>query len=536
MSIKERKLLEQLKSYIGNNAKRLALQGLIVLIYCSFWPVLYQGDRTTEMLFFVFLCLSGINVGIVFFRMSIWILQWRKVRKEIRRSKAMPDEESEEKRYERLVGQVPSGNKVLATAAIISLIVILPVMLLFISGYWQNTWPSPKRISSGRYARGKTSQRTKDKSSEDSHAGEENITYVRRSLAAGSEKTYADIPSYNSAEEWMTNRTIPAQVLYEDETFRLEIEECTFRDGDLIIPAVFTNNSDHTVSAATMSRSLYVNDIIKSAYVIYSYELGDNVMPGKQKKTEIKLSEDEIFPFDPYLEKIEFRMNVWDGKDYSPKPENLYLETEPIIIRTEPSVQEEQEGRKDEAFDVVMSPGMKVLYENEDVRIIRTGVDEHLTYEDGKLGSRYSLDGGRSTYWKFLVENRTRNDLVIDHRTCTINGEKALSDRLGKDWLEVDDPEPGLLDEDNRVEINRMPKVVSAGRRKTFFYRLERNAEEHLQADSDGKEQTSSGSCHVRLESWPLEEIRSGYAGYTVHYTDHAGQEQSIRIEDSFTR
>ena len=53
---------------------------------------------------------------------------------------------------------------------------------------------------------------------------------------------------------------------------------------------------------------------------------------------------------------------------------------------------------------------------------------------------------------------------------------------------------------------------------------------------SDGKEQTSSGSGHVRLESWPLEEIRSGYAGYTVHYTDHAGQEQSIRIEDSFTR
>lgn len=375
--------------------------------------------------------------------------------------------------------------------------------------------------------------------------------------AADGDDIFVEIPLRQSAEEWMKGRTIPAQVLYEDEDYRLEVTDYEFTSyGGMTLHTLFTNNTKNEVSAHTPD-SVFANDTLRTPYIIYSTSFGRNVY--SQSRDKINLSPYEIFWFDPYLEKLEFSLEVYDPED-SKKP--AYLVTDPIVLYTEPAVSQDETAGEEEnidgentlgeansgdgtssmggtntvsvensgggensvsgensGFEIVTYPSMKTLYESDEIRVIRTGIYEYLEYKNGIPEE----DNERNPRWEFLVENRTGHDVIIDHRSCEVNGQKALSHLKDEDYVEVDDPEEGLIDEDYYVEENRLPKVIPAGMRRTFNCSLNRPAV------------SSDGNSSEKTEPWPLEEITSGSAAFTMHYTDGNGEAQSVRIEDAFT-
>ena len=351
--------------------------------------------------------------------------------------------------------------------------------------------------------------------------------YVYHRVTEDPDNPYVDAVDYTNAEEFMQNRTISPQVLYEDEDYRLEVTGYSFENNILLLHTAFTNHTDQTVRACTESFSLYANsfDTTQLIYVGSPQNLGTDVHAGEKAESEIKISPRAVPFYDPFLEKVEFRLDVRASDTIGSKSNNdLLLETDPIVLYTEAADGENAD------FDVLSASGVKLLYDSEEVRVIRTEIK-------GFLADERKPDNRLSTGWKILVENRTDHDMLADHRSCTVNGWKALSDLYDEDYVETDEPEEGLLNEYWEVEENRLPKIIPAGKRREIRFILDRpkGFDPQEEPAEDESETPDESDEKISLEGWPLDEIKTASAGFDIHFTDAAGEKRSVHIEDTFT-
>ena len=391
-------------------------------------------------------------------------------------------------------------------------------------------YPVMQNIDSADAA-GKTeaSEETAETESYDSTWDSENYVYHR--VTEDPAHPYVDAVTYTSAEEIMKNRIISPQVLYEDGDYKLELTGFSFRDRFLLLHTTFTNHSDRTVSACAESYSLFANDYDRTDLIRFgsSNKLGNEVHAGESADSQIRIACSDIPFYDPFLNKVVFRLDVWDP-ELSPYPEeeSLIMETDPITLYTEAS------DGKDNGFDVMTGNGVKILYDSEEVRVIRTEIKGFLSEERGREepGKRR-----KESTWKILVENKTDQDIIVDHRSCTVNGWKALSNLLDEDYIEPDEPEEDLLNEFWEVEQNRLPKIIRAGRRREVCFCLDRPfGFDPKESSAEGRSGTDFETDEeIDLESWPLDEIKTATAEFDVSYTDSSGERHSIHIKDTFT-
>ena len=294
---------------------------------------------------------------------------------------------------------------------------------------------------------------------------------------------------------------------------------------------MFTNNSEETVSAGAVAGSVYLNDMVGGVYLISSYDMKTDrgVLPGHSGTAAFRLSEDLVPTFDPWLEKLEFRLEVWEGDSNFSNPRTLLLTTDPIIIYTQADDGQDSAVENTEEFALVQEPELKVLYESDEMRVIGRGIRGQLYDNKGEYVMPDPHEYFTRTVWEFLVENRTDHEMVVDHLTCSVNGEKALSMIMDEEWLEIPDPEHTVLNEYYEVEFNCIPKAIDAGRRREFYYFLNR-AEN---SESIVKEETSED---IRQVDWLLDEIRTASAGFVINYTDSAGEARQVEIVDEYSR
>ncbi len=505
---KRDQLLNDQKSIFRNMIVRVVVMAFIAIIYACLWPF-YNDNPANKILYFFTLSLEiamtlMMVIRLAAIRRSIHILE-----KDPKQTETPALTIPSDSAYYKQMLSVTGNMEMTKSVSKIPLLMIFPLSALMILLYWQKNLPPAQKTV-----------KTENTVSESNSTPTNEYTSIVHRFAADSEKGYTEWSGYQSAREWMDGRTIPAQVLYEDDNYKLEIKDYAFDEKEnLVINTVFTNSSDKTVNAGADGKTLFANDIIYSVYSFKSCTFAKNVSERSSQSGQIIIDKNLPYWFDPYLEKYELRMAVWDENGSLYKPEDRLLETDPIIIRTVPA---DKSGQQDEPFEIKMDSDMTVLYENEDVRVIRTGIYEKLQYTNGIM-DEIQRNGTR---WEFLVENRSAHDVLIDHKSCTVNGQKALSSRVDEEWIETKEYEEDLLDEDYYAEINRLPKVINAGRRRTFSFTLNR---EKSAAASE-----SMSAAESIQEQWPLEELRTGTAQFTLHYTDKNKKAQEVIITDEF--
>ena len=366
------------------------------------------------------------------------------------------------------------------------------------------------------------------------------------------DRKYVDTPEQVSAWEWMRGRTIPAQVLYEDDQFRIEITDVWIYRTEISIRTVFANHSPHVVTACAMKNSVFVNDQSSHKDVYFGTDVG----PDKTVQKSICISNSDVPWYDLFLEKLEFRIEIRD-KNSSYSDPNL-VETDPIVLRTERAGErkaadepakpeaaveqaeteaeteaaneqaetergtekEPEPAGKQEAADAVyelrMDPEMKVLFEDQYVRVIRTGIFEDLFLNDGRP-TIWS-----DTYWELLVENRTSGKIGIDQVVYCVNGN----------WSRQTD--------DNTTEDD-FTYTVPAGRREEVrirLYGIQNWTEETGASKGNGKakngDQKASVMETVQNLRWPLDQIQNSEIAFNLQYKDSSGNMHDIRLEDSF--
>lgn len=241
-------------------------------------------------------------------------------------------------------------------------------------------YPVMQNIDSADAAgKAEASEETAETESYDSIQDSENYVYHRATEDPA--HPYADAVNYTNAEEIMKNRIISPQVLYEDGDYKLELTGFSFKDEFLLLHTAFTNHSDRTVSACTESYSLFANDYDRTDLIRFgsSNKLGNEVHAGESADSQIRIACSDIPFYDPFLNKVVFRLDVWDP-ELSPYPEeeSLIMETDPITLYTEAS------DGKDNGFDVMTGNGVKILYDSEEVRVIRTEIKGFLAEERGR--------------------------------------------------------------------------------------------------------------------------------------------------------
>ncbi len=349
-------------------------------------------------------------------------------------------------------------------------------------------------------------------------------------LTSDSDHLYEEVPAYYSAEEWMKNRTIAPRVLYEDDQYKLELTGYSIREGNLLIETEFTNNSEKRVFAGAVSGSVYINDMVTGVYLTNNFgmETNGNVLPGSTGGATFTLPADSVSTLDPLLKKLEFRLGVWE-RTRTFYPNSLLLSTDPIIIYTQSDDRQDPETDNAEEYELISEPGMKILYESDELRVVGRGIRGQLYDNEGEYVIPAPDFLFTSTTWKFLVENRTDHEIVVDHLACNVNGEKALSSIMDEEWLEIPDPEHNVLNEYYEVEFNRIPKAIDAGRRREFYFSLKR-AEN---ADEIEGEETSED---VRRVERMLDEIQTASAEFVINYTNSAGETQQVQIVDEYVR
>ena len=144
--------------------------------------------------------------------------------------------------------------------------------------------------------------------------------------------------------------------------------------------------------------------------------------------------------------------------------------------------------------------GMKVLYEEDGVRIVRTGLFEAVFLKDGKAGML------SSTFWQIVVENDTPDEIVIDNVDCETNGRGNLG------------------------EIHST--TVPSGFREEIEFDLY-GAMPDDETLSDPDDISSVAELYGAIR-WPLEEIEASSMSFDVHYTDSSGAERHITLNDEW--
>ena len=225
---------------------------------------------------------------------------------------------------------------------------------------------------------------------------------------------YVDIPEHGSTKTWMNNLTILPQVLYEDDRFKVEITGCKAKRDALEISTRVINDSTFRISAHAVRDSVYINQLKSSENLSFGYR----TEPGESEERIISLRGRDIPWYDAYLDEIRLCLEICneDEEDYR-SPGYTLVTTEPIIIRTEtvdPEIPKPSLIQPDQ--------GMKVLYEEDGVRIVRTGLFEAVFLKDGKAGML------SSTFWQIVVENDTPDEIVIDNVDCETNGRGNLGE------------------------------------------------------------------------------------------------------------
>ena len=303
---------------------------------------------------------------------------------------------------------------------------------------------------------------------------------------------YVDLPEQGKPKKWMDNLTIPPQILYEDDLFRIEITGCKAKRSHLEIDIVFTNRSSHKVTARGASDTVYINQMKSSTSLYFGYY----VEPGKQEETSISLYGSDIPWYDAFLDEIEFCLEIRDDEKAFSSPESTLVKTEPILIRTEAA-----DPAKPKPVLLQPDEEMKVLYEKDGVRIVRTGLFEDLFIKNGKPGML------SSTFWQMVVENQTADEIVIDHADCEANGRKAA-------FFDISST------------------TVPAGRREEVKFNLygEMPDEETLK----DPETVSSVMGLAGALRWPLEKIQTASMTFDVRYTDPSGSEQQVTLKDEW--
>ena len=306
-----------------------------------------------------------------------------------------------------------------------------------------------------------------------------------------SEKGYEDEPEHDKAEEWMAGLEIPCQVLYEDEQFKLEITGYEIEGSNLYINTRFTNGTDHTVKARAMEDSVFINHMDSTMSIYFGY----SIKPGETEENVIYVSSFYIPWYDSILEELEFSLQV-QNEDENDRHSDQYilLETDPIMIRPVSA-----DGKPVENL-LSSDPEIKVLFENEDVRVISTGIYEKRFLKNG-VPNLWS-----STYWEILVENNSRHDVELTDIDCQVNGKNAL-----------------LFDDSKVIQ-------VPAGRRDTGWIQLYGGMH-----DVDTADQITSVMEVVEKTRWTLDQIRTGSLEFTVNCRDSSGALQNERVETSYT-
>ena len=303
---------------------------------------------------------------------------------------------------------------------------------------------------------------------------------------------YVDIPEHGSTKTWMNNLTILPQVLYEDDRFKVEITGCKAKRDALEISTRVINDSTFRISAHAVRDSVYINQLKSSENLSFGYR----TEPGESEERIISLRGRDIPWYDAYLDEIRLCLEICneDEEDYR-SPGYTLVTTEPIIIRTEtvdPEIPKPSLIQPDQ--------GMKVLYEEDGVRIVRTGLFEAVFLKDGKAGML------SSTFWQIVVENDTPDEIVIDNVDCETNGRGNLG------------------------EIHSTT-VPSGFREEIEFDLYGAMPDDETLSDPDG---ISSVAELYGAMRWPLEEIEASSMSFDVHYTDSSGAERHITLNDEW--
>ena len=297
--------------------------------------------------------------------------------------------------------------------------------------------------------------------------------------------------SHSSMTDCMENRTIPAQVLYENELLTVEVTGIEVKTANCTINLRYTNHSEHLVTVQQEGNT-YINKALSSLMIYSKYD----IKPGEAEDCSIFVSREEIPFYDFSFEELEFCLaviNQDEPESSGPYENTTLLTTDPIIIRTEPADQKEVRS------GLVMDEEMKTLYETDEVKVTRIGLFDQLFYRNGKPNPK------SFSFWAFLVENRTDHDMVIDGVHASVNG------------------------------INTIPfgdLVISAGKRPVNRLKLyEAESSDEEMSTEEGK---SDSLDLTNRRTWLLEDIDTSSIEFDLIYTDHAGKEKTVRLKDEY--
>ena len=307
-----------------------------------------------------------------------------------------------------------------------------------------------------------------------------------RMAVDGSDGESVERPEHQSMKECMVNRTVPNQTLYEDEKFKLDITGCDINDEQCTIHTRFTNHSEYKVTVSVIENSVFLNGALVNSNV--EFNLGDAVASGRKENGSIVIPCKEVFYFDTSFEELEFRVSVLNT-DRSDWDNITLLRSDPISIYTEPKE------NKDVEQGLALRDDMKILYESDEIRVVRLGLFERQWIRGT------SLPLNSQSFWAVLFENRTQNDVQVNEIKCFVNGIKCPEMETGP---------------------------VSAKRRHVKSFILDKSP------SSDTGSDTSESTLLINQNYWILDEIETASISFTVSYTDEAGAEQEIRLEDEF--
>lgn len=489
-----RPLLEQRLSHEKNLfRKHIILTVMYGIVLCIFliWGILFFSKNGYSYLFWIYcglFCLPAVGLGLEINQ----LVKKRELIAGIEQYLNLNDDEiCENREIERLINDIPPepNNSIAGGTFNRILVQVLTGVLMVCVSHYQ---------SSLRHSR-QTSVTTKEPSIPvmptdiSSLVPDEIVTHR---VVSGSAGQYTDEPKHTRAKDWMANLEILPQVLYEDANFKLEITGTKLKRESLYIYTLFSNNSDHNVSAGNKYDSSYINRQKESLY----FRAGSSshpVKPGMTEEGSIAVSSYDIPWYDLLLEELTFILEVTnEDASANGSEDELLLETAPLSIRPTPV-----EGSGNET-QPVMENGASVLFENNELRVLSTGLYEILSLKDGKPTAM------SHTYWELVIDNKTSHDVTIVDADCVINGRNAL-----------------LF-----YEPDEIYDTIPAGTKKrvTFFL---------YGAVPDLESQSKKIGSIMELTSalrWPLDQIREGSLAFTMNYTDSEGQQQSIPIKDEF--
>ena len=487
MTENKRPLLEQRLSHEKNMfRKHMILTVMYGIVLCIFliWGILFFSKNGYSYLFWIYcglFCLPAVGLGLEINQ----LVKKRELIAGIEQYLNLNDDEiCENREIERLINDIPPepDNSIAGGTFNRILVQVLTGVLMVCVSHYQ---------SSLRHSR-QTGVTTEEPSIPvmptdiSSLVPDEIVTHR---VVSGSAGQYTDEPKHTRAKDWMANLEILPQVLYEDEQFKLEITGTKLKRESLYIYTLF-------VSAGNKYDSSYINRQKESVY----FRAGSSshpVKPGMTEENTIAVRSYDIPWYDPLLEELTFVLEVTnEDASNSGSDDELLLETAPISIRPTPVK------GSGNAAQPVAENGASVLFENNELRVLSTGLYEMLKMKDGKPAP-FSY-----TYWKLVIDNRTSHDVTVGDVGCMINGRNALLFY-----------EPGEI-----------YKTIPAGTRQTVTFNL-------YGAVPDQESQAEKIGSLIELTSalrWPLDQIREGSLAFTMNYTDSEGQQQSIPVKDEF--